>query len=172
MTQKLFEKVGIKLSDGQLLQLGKDHAAKCKEVREVEDEKSEALNTFNARIKTLAAEAEDMERKINDREDQVDVEVREEPDDGRNTIVTVRVDNGQTLKTRPMTLNEMAEANHRRKGGAVDDEDGETTEVSDTDPPEAETSPSKAKGKGRKSNGRIKAAPASDVGEISEEVFE
>ena len=70
--------------------------------------------------------------------------MREEPDDGRNVIITVRVDTGQVIgKPRPMTLNEMAESQARKRqpsfdfnGNAEvrdhDDHDGPDTR--DTDP--------------------------------------
>jgi hypothetical protein len=151
-TGKMYERVAVKLSDAQVLVLGKEHAAKDAEHRKVTEEKGEALNTFNAKLKTLEAEMHDISDQVNNQEKEVDIEVREEPDYGRNTVVTVRVDNGQPLKTRPMTLNEMAEGKHR----ATSDEPGE----SDADAP-AEAAP-----KGRRS----KRAKASESDEAVEDV--
>lgn len=125
-TGKLYEKVAIKLSDAQLLTLGKELAELEGERAKVEEEKSEALNTFNAKLKTFDAKIAEKAEQINGREKHEDIEVREEPDDGRNVVVTVRADNGQVIKQRDMTLNEMAEANMRRQGVS---EDGKVTTI-------------------------------------------
>ncbi len=129
---KLYEKVAVRLTDAQLIEMGEELAAKRLEYNQVDADKAEALGNFNAKLKTLDAEIDDIARQIDDREKHVDIEVREEPDDGRNVIALVRVDNGQLLKTREMTLNEMAESAQRKAQPSLFGKDGKPV----TDDPE------------------------------------
>jgi hypothetical protein len=148
---KLFEKIKIHLTDAQAIELGDELAEKEVARTALEEEKSAALGSFNAKLKTADAEIVDLATQLNERVREQEVEVREEHDDGRNVVVIIRQDNGQVLRTRNMTLNEMAEAKSRLQGdlfGAPgsqakrqdDAADGDADgEAADTDaPPESE----------------------------------
>jgi len=127
---KMYEKVGVRLTDADMIKAGEELAEKRLEYNAVDAEKAEALSNFNAKLKTLDAEIDDLARQVDNRERSVDIEIREEPDDGRNIIAIVRADNGHVIRTRDMTLNEMAEKTARLQGKLpLGDEAG------DTDPP-------------------------------------
>jgi BMFP domain-containing protein YqiC len=135
-TGKLYESVAVQLSDAKLLELGKEQAAKHAEYKQVQEEKAEALNTFNARMKTLEAEIDDLANKVNNRVDSKDIEIREEFDYGRKMVIKVRADNGQPIGTRAMTLNEEGEEKMRqlREQGVEGDAEanGAPTDVGET----------------------------------------
>lgn len=113
---KMYEKVAVRLTDADMIKAGEELAEKRLEYNAVDAEKSEALANFNAKLKTLDGEIDDLARQVDDRERAVDIEIREEPDDGRNLIAIVRADTGHIIRTRAMTLNEMAEKTARQQG--------------------------------------------------------
>jgi hypothetical protein len=132
-TGKLYEKVAIQLSDAKILEFGKEHAAKHAEYKQVQEEKAEALNTFNARLKTLEAEIDDLANKVNSRVEEKDIEIREEPDYGRKMVIKVRADNGQPIGHRQMTLNE--EGEHKMDELRREQDVGESLLPDDDAPP-------------------------------------
>jgi hypothetical protein len=157
-TGKLYERVALKLSDAAVLKLGKEQAAKHAEHKAVQEEKAEALNTFNARLKTLEAEVDDLANKINNQQEEVDIEVREEFDYARKMVVKVRVDNGQPISHRPMTLNEEGEEKMRQLRVEQGDADGDGHEGD----PETTPADDDEKPKGRRSRKSKNNAEASD----------
>lgn len=149
-TKKLYEKVGIRLTDAQVIEMGEELAEERLEVNRLSEEKTAKTTEFKAteeyqaykhetdtiteKIDALNTSIDELAKQIDDREKFVDVEVREEPDDGRNMVAIVRVDTGQIIKTRAMTLNEMAEATQRKRQPSLDFADHDGPEAHDTDP--------------------------------------
>lgn len=131
---KMFEKIKIQLTEQELLSMGEVLGEKSVAYTALEEEKSAALGQFNARLKTLWAEIQDLATQVNDRVTEKDLEIREEHDDARNIVVIIRADDNSPLRTRPMTLNEMAEARHRAQGTLSFQDDDEPS-ASDTEPP-------------------------------------
>jgi hypothetical protein len=148
--KKLYAQVGVHLSDADLIDMGEALAGKRLESQRLEAEKAEhaaefkateeyrvfkeEADTIGAKITTIEAEADVLAKQIDAREKIVDVEIREEADAERNMIAIIRVDNNQLIKTRAMTLNEMAEA--RQTTLPLSDADVERT--FDTEPPPAD----------------------------------
>jgi hypothetical protein len=151
--QKMFDKVAVTLAPAQLLEKGKLLAEKRAAITKLEEEKGDALKTFNDKLHTMEAESADLAREINDGQTEKDIEIVEEPDDGRKLMIIKEASSGRMLKTRKMTLEEIGDSEFRLNGGA-------SNGASDTDPP-----PAAEKTKGRK--GR-RAAAAETTEEASE----
>ena len=161
-TGKLYERVAVKLSDASLLKCGKELAAKESEYKQVDDEKAEALNTFNAKLKTIEAEIADLADKVNNQREEVDIEIREEFDYGRKMVVKVRAENGHPISTRPMTIQEMGEGKmDELRQEQEDAADGEIAEAEDPLAPAA-------KPKGSRSR-KAKAEPTEATEEVGAE---
>lgn len=152
---KMFDKVAVSLSPAQLLERGKHLAEKNAAITKLEDEKHDALKTFNDKINTLQAESSDLAREINDGQSEADIEIVEEPDDGRKIMIIKEASTGRMLKTRKMTLEEIGDSEFRLNGG-------KTSEVSDTEPPAGE-------GKAPKRTRRNRAAEAEASSEEASE---
>jgi hypothetical protein len=153
---KIYEKVGVHQNDAQIIDLGEALATKRLEANDLAALRSVKASAFratdeyvawkeedadiSAKINVLDADIDLLAQQIDTREKVVDVEIREEMDGGRSSVAVVRVDTGQVIRTRAMTLNEMAEY---RQGtlpleggdGAAPDTERETER--ETDPPPA-----------------------------------
>ncbi len=113
----LYEKIRTPLSAEERLAKGTQLSEKELERIAVIAEKKAALDSFNAKLKTLDAEIETLATEHHEGHSSHDVEVRLEPDDARKMMNVVRVDNGQTINIRKMTLEEMAESEKRKLQG-------------------------------------------------------
>jgi hypothetical protein len=137
---KMFERIKIVLTDAQAIEAG-DNLAEKKvaydaleaEMNAKKDEHKDVIDGYKARLEVLGADVSEKASWLNERIEVKEIEVREEHDDGRKTVVVIRVDNGQQLRTRPMTLQEMAEAAKRMQGELSFDQ-----EVDDDGAPEGE----------------------------------
>lgn len=77
-----------------------------RQLREVAEEKATQMADFNERLKVLREQQRKLLDVIRDGEDIVEVECVEYADERRLEVVTKRVDTGEILDRRPMTLDE------------------------------------------------------------------
>jgi hypothetical protein len=126
--EKKFERIGVQLSDADVLRLGREMAEKNQAVLKLEAEKKEAMAGFQDKINALHAEVNDLSKQIAEKVTEKEIEVTEEPDDGRKLMIVKERESGRMLRTRKMTLDEIVDSEFRLNGGA-------TNGVHDTEPP-------------------------------------
>jgi hypothetical protein len=113
----LTEKVAVPLSDREVAELGMKLAETRARTGRMEREKKDVDTDYNAKLKTLEAEQDTLAKQINERQSEIDVAVKEVPDDARKMVCIVRLDNGALLRTREMTTKEKGEAFTRKQPG-------------------------------------------------------
>lgn len=138
---KLFEKIAVQLSDAQILELGKQAAEKREAWLKLQGEKSDAVKVFNDKLNALEAEYDELTHQISARQSEREIEVAEEPDDGRKLMIIKEVESGRPLRTRKMTLEEIADSEARLNGIDVNGA------AHDTEPPEGDEKPKNRKGR-------------------------
>jgi hypothetical protein len=116
----LTEKVPVPLSDREVAELGVRLAETRQRTGKLETEKRDTDQGYNAQLKTLEALQDTLAKQINERQSEIEIAVKEVPDDARKMVCIVRLDNGQLLRTREMTTKEKGEAFTRRQPGLFD----------------------------------------------------
>ena len=145
---QLFESEKKSMNETDKLRIGAEHARNALELEALKQEKRDNNSVFRVKIRELEEKIHTLAAQLDEGAFDVQFEVAEVPDDGRLLMVIERADNGQTIKTRPMTELEK-EAARKRKQGALFDENGDTER-----PPPAPRGKGKSKGK---VNGKARA---------------
>lgn len=150
--QKLIARLAIALTPADVLAKGKEMAEKNQALLKLEAEKKEEMGKYSDKINALHAEVNDLSSQIASGQTEKDIEIVEEPDDGRKMMLRTEKESGKPLPPRKMTLEEIADSEFRLNGGP-------TNGVHDTEP-----APPSEKPKGR----RAKKTTAEAVEEASE----
>jgi len=120
--KKIKEKITITLSDAQCLEVGKQQADKELLYAKIEEELKAKSKDFRDRLNKLWDEIQELAQQQKDKQRVEEVEVVEIEDLERCKIIIARASNErEILRSRPMTLNEIAEA--RQKSNAARQKD-------------------------------------------------
>lgn len=101
------ERLRCKLTDTEIRERGEQLAKQRKEIAEVEAAKKSAAENFKSQLIALIMAADDVTEEINTKSEVRDVEVTEEKNFTTKQAYTIRLDTGETVRTRPLTAQEM-----------------------------------------------------------------
>lgn len=97
----------VRLTDGELLAKSKELAAKITELDEVEDRKKSAVAQCKVKSDELDLDIHKIARILRTGREDREVEVSEIRNDPARTIEVVRLDTGEIVESRPMTIHEL-----------------------------------------------------------------
>lgn len=101
------ERLSCKLTDTEMKERGILLADLRKQIREVEAAKKTAAENFKSQITDLVKRADDVTHEINTKSELRDVEVTEEKRFDLKQAHTIRLDTGETVRTRALTPQEL-----------------------------------------------------------------
>lgn len=97
----------VRLTDLELLAKAKELAAKLAESDDVESRKKLAVAECKAKADRLGDEISDLAQTLRTGKEAREVEVQETRDNLARTIETVRIDTGEVVSSRAMTIHEL-----------------------------------------------------------------
>ncbi len=101
------ERLSCKLTDTEIRERGEQLADLRKQIAEVEATKKNTAENFKSQIITLVTRADDVTEEINTKSEVRDVEVTEEKDYDKKQAYTIRLDTGESVRTRALTPQEL-----------------------------------------------------------------
>lgn len=101
------ELLPVPLTYDEQLQRGKDHAALCQRIAIAKDDAKEEAKGRKLAIKKLETEECELRDVVNTGKERRPVEVRDEYDKEAKLVVTIRLDTGEVVSSRPMTSEEL-----------------------------------------------------------------
>lgn len=106
MDQKT-RKLPVRLTDTELLAKSKELAARITELEDVEATKKSAVAQCKLKSDDLEAEIHDLAKILRTGREDREVEVKELRNDQARTIEVIRIDTGEIVESRPMTIHEL-----------------------------------------------------------------
>ncbi len=100
------EKLPCKLTNDEVRRKGEELALERKKHREVADEAKASAARFKADLKAIDEKIDDLAEQVRSRRETREVEVIERKDMDIAMVETIRVDTGEVIRSRAMTLNE------------------------------------------------------------------
>lgn len=101
------ERLSCKLTDTEIRERGEKLADLRKQIAEIEAAKKSAAENFKSTIISLVNDADDLTDEINTKSELRDVEITEEKNYEKKQAYTIRLDTGETFRTRALTPQEM-----------------------------------------------------------------
>lgn len=121
-----YRKLPVTLTEEERLARGMRAAELGAEYAEVEEAKKAAARDLGQKLKTLRAEMDELHEAVRTGREQQDVQVDHHRNEERKSIETIRLDTGEIIDSRPMTVEE-------RQGSLFAIPGGRRTHDSDAD---------------------------------------
>lgn len=102
----MFERLPVPLTREELLIKGDELAKKLTAKRALEDKKKEKAALMRADMKELDKEIDELRTEVREKRELRPVQIEVEKDFERHLMHTVRIDTGERIRSRPMTLDE------------------------------------------------------------------
>ena len=101
------ERLSCRLTETEIRERGERLADLRKQIAEVEAAKKSAAENFKAQIMSLVDDADDVTVEINTKSEFRAVEITEEKNYDKKQAYTIRLDTGETVRTRALTPQEL-----------------------------------------------------------------
>lgn len=117
MSDGMTEELICVLSDDEVAARAQLLARGITDLRKVQLEKTLANAGFKSRLDGLESRVEDLAHQVATRSEKRDVEVEVRKDDLRYVVEKIRLDTGEVIFNRPMTTDEVKDANQQKLPG-------------------------------------------------------